>query len=102
MSGNFTEVDTPALENVKGVFNLQSTGDIGNVCADFYDPLRNKGRLPKGKYVCRGKLEEAQTAGQTPDAGGSNSDGGDKGAAVGLTVPTFALGLVGLIAAMLL
>lgn len=83
------------------MFNLQSTGDIGTVCADFYDPLKNKGRLPKGKYVCQGKLAQANTAGSTPKTGNGGS-GGDKGAAVGLTIPSISLGVVGLAAVLLL
>lgn len=98
-----TRVETPALDFVKGVFNLQSTGDIGTVCADFYDPLKNKGKLQKGKYVCQGKLEEASTAGSTPKGSSGGSGGsGDKGAAVGLTIPSISLGLVGLVAVFLL
>jgi hypothetical protein len=86
---------------VKGVFNLQSTGDIGSICSDFYDPLKSKGKLQKGKYVCEGKLEEASTAGSTPKSG-SGSGGDDKGAAVGLAIPSLSLGLVGLAAVLLL
>lgn len=101
MSGNFSKVETPSLDFVKGVFNLQSTGDIGTICTDFYDPLKSKGRLQKGKYVCEGKLEEASTAGSTPKSGSSSGD--DKqGAAVGLSVPSISLGLVGLVAVLFL
>lgn len=101
MSGNFSKVETPSLDLVKGVFNLQSTGDIGSICSDFYDPLKSKGKLQKGKYVCEGKLEEASTAGSTPKSG-SGSGGDDKGAAVGLAIPSLSLGLVGLAAVLLL
>ncbi|KAK3216410.1 hypothetical protein GRF29_8g3203272 [Pseudopithomyces chartarum] len=104
MSGNFTKIETPSLEFVKGVFNLQSVGDIGDICEKFYDPLKSKGKLQKGKYVCKGKLEEAKTAGQTPtgqtSSGGSGGD--DKGAASGLTIPSLSLGLVGMFAVLLL
>lgn len=83
------------------MFNLQSTGDFGDVCDSFYEPLKDKGKLQKGKYVCDGDLSEANTAGKTP---GSSNKGGDdkKGAAVGLTVPSVSLGLVGLFAVLLL
>ena len=97
-------IETPSLEFVKGVFNLQSVGDIGDICEKFYDPLKSKGKLQKGKYVCKGKLEEAKTAGQTPtgqsSSGGSGGD--DKGAASGLTIPSLSLGLVGMFAVLLL
>lgn len=101
MSGNFTKIETPSLEFVKGVFNLQSTGDIGDVCSDFYSPLKDKGKLQKGKYVCEGKLEKANTAGTTPGSSSSSDDDKD-GAAAGLAVPSISLGLVGLLAILLL
>lgn len=101
MSGNFSKVETPSLDFVKGVFNLQSTGDIGTICQDFYDPLKNKKKIQKGDYVCEGKLKEANTAGN--GVGSSNSGSNDKkGAAVGLAVPSISLGLVGLFAVLLL
>ena len=37
-------IETPSLDFVKGVFNLQSTGDIGDICEKFYDPLKDKKR----------------------------------------------------------
>lgn len=101
MSGNFSKVETPSLDYVKGVFNLQSTGDIGTVCADFYDPLKDKQKLQKGKYVCEGKLKEANTAGNAPDSSNSSGDS-KKSAASGLTVSGISLGLVGLLAVLLL
>lgn len=94
-------VSTPSLDFVKGVFNLQSTGDIGTVCQDFYEPLKSKGKLQKGKYVCQGKLQEASTAGNAPK-GGSGGSGDQKGAASGLALPSISLGFVGLVAVMFL
>lgn len=101
MSGNFSKVSTPKLSFVKGVFNLQSTGDFGNVCEDFYKPLQDKGKLQKGNYVCKGNLTKASTAGNTPSG---TTDGGSKpkGAAVGLTVPSMFLGFAGLFAVLFL
>jgi len=102
MSGNFSKVETPSLDYVKGVFNLQSTGDIGTICADFYDPLKGKQKLQKGKYVCQGKLTEANTAGEDPGSSTSGGKDDKKNAAVGFTVPSISLGLVGLFAVLLL
>ncbi|KAF1973123.1 hypothetical protein BU23DRAFT_465642 [Bimuria novae-zelandiae CBS 107.79] len=101
ISGNFSKVETPSLELVKGVFNLQSTGNIGDVCSKFYDPLRDSNKLPKGKYVCLGELDKANTAGTQP-SGSSSGSGNKPGAAVGLSVPSISLGLVGLFAILLL
>lgn len=54
--------------------------------------------------MCKGKLEEAKTAGQTPtgQTGSGGSGGDDKGAASGLTIPSLSLGLVGMFAVLLL
>ena len=97
-------IETPSLENVKGVFNLQSTGNIGDVCEKFYQPLKDKGRLQKDKYVCEGKLEKANTAGNAhgPSSGNGGNKDDKEGAAVGLAVPSISLGLVGLFAVLLL
>lgn len=92
LSGNLTKVETPKINLVVGVFNLQSTGDLGKACTDFYDPLNQKGKLgPKNKYVCKGMLEEAKTAG-SPTTG---TTGGTKptGAASPLHVQNAYLGL---------
>lgn len=80
------------------MFNLQSTADLGTVCADFYDPLRDKGKLPKTQYVCKGKLKEAGTAGTNP---GSGSSSNKTGAAIPLSVQYTPLGLAGLLAVLL-
>lgn len=82
---------------MKGVFNLQSTGDIGSVCDSFYDPLRDKGRLPKTKYECEGSLTDPGTAGTTPTGSSKPT-----GAASPLNVPQSYMGLAGLAAVFLL
>jgi hypothetical protein len=102
MSGNFSKVATPSLDFVKGVFNLQSEGDIGTVCKDFYEPLKSKKKLQKGGYECKGDLEEANTANIKPKEGSGGKNNDEEGAAVGFTVPSVSLGLVGLVAVLLL
>ncbi|KAF2690785.1 GPI-anchored cell wall organization protein Ecm33 [Lentithecium fluviatile CBS 122367] len=95
MSGDLTEVSTPSIDFVKGVFNLQSTNDLGNTC-DFYD--KKKSDLgPSSKYVCKGKLDEARTAG----GGTSGSSENKTGAAFPLHVQPTYLGLAGLAAVLL-
>jgi hypothetical protein len=94
LSGNITKISTPNLNFVKGVFNLQSTsGDIQQNCTDFYDPLRDKGRLPKTKYECKGSLTDPGTAGTKPQSSGKPT-----GAAMALGVEPTYMGLAGLLA----
>lgn len=99
-NGNFTEVSTPALNDVKGAFNLQSTGDVSKPCDEFYKPLKSKGKI-QGKYVCVGEVEKPAGQGSTPTSTGSNPK--KTGAASSLNVPSAAaMGLMGLVAALFL
>lgn len=93
-SGDLTEVATPKINFVKGVFNLQSTNDLGNTC-DFYNNIKSK-LGPAPKYVCQGKLNEARTAG-----GGTSGGNTTKNAAFPLHVQPTYLGLAGLAAVLL-
>ncbi|RKF63751.1 Protein ecm33 [Erysiphe neolycopersici] len=66
-SGNFSTPDLPALENVKGGFNLQSTSSID--CSNF-DSEHGAGKVIQGVYVCK----------TTSDVGGIGSGtGGNSG-----------------------
>jgi hypothetical protein len=95
MSGNLTDVETPKLKFVKGVFNLQSTADLGDSCKPYDSNKSNLGPAPK--YVCKGDLNEARTAGD----GTSKSKGNNTSAAFpSFVLPTY-LGLAGLGAALL-
>jgi hypothetical protein len=96
LSGNITKISTPTLNFVKGAFNLQSTGDIQGTCDDFYQPLKDDGKLA-GKYTCRGKLDDPGTAESTP-----TSSSKPTGAASPLGVQNTYLGLTGLLAVFLL
>lgn len=100
LSGNLTKVETPKINLVVGVFNLQSTDNINETCSDFYDPLNEKKKLgPTNKYTCKGELEEANTAGTNS---GSSGSGDREGAAPLLSVNSIYLCLVGLAAVFLL
>lgn len=93
-SGDLTSVQTPKINFVKGVFNLQSTNDLGNTC-DFYNNIKSK-LGPAPKYVCQGKLNEARTAG-----GGTSGGNSTKNAAFPLHMQPTYLGLAGLAAVLL-
>jgi len=95
-SGDLTEVQTPKINFVKGVFNLQSTNDLGNTC-DFYNNIKSK-LGPAPKYVCKGKLNEARTADGSSSGTNNNNT---KNAAFPLHVQPTYLGLAGLAAVLL-
>jgi len=97
MSGNFTSVETPVLDSVKGAFNLQSTDNVTATCA-FYQPLKSK-KLIQGGYKCVGKLIDPAGEGHT---GTKQGGSGDKtGAATTLSAVNGALGLAAMAAVLL-
>merc|ERR1712187_932380 len=52
-SGAFDSVDIPELSNVKGGFNMQSTGDFD---CDGFDK-KHKDRVIRGSYTCSAKVQ---------------------------------------------
>lgn len=95
LSGNMTKVDMPALNEVKGAFNLQSSGDTQGAC-DNFKKLADDGKL-KGEYFCEDQVSDPGTAGTRP-TGTTNSQ--ETGAASHLNVPV--MGAAGLLAAFFL
>jgi hypothetical protein len=99
-SGNFSEIATPALNDVKGAFNLQSTGDVQKTCDEFYKPLKSKDKI-QGKYECKGQVVTPGGQGTKPSTTGGKST--PTGAASTLDVQSnVAMGLFGLAAAFFL
>lgn len=97
-NGNMTEVSLPALNDVKGAFNIQSTGDIQGTCDDTFEPMKDKGKI-QGEYDCFGSVENPGGEGTTPTQTGGNAK--KTGAAVAINVENSAL-LAGLAAAFFL
>lgn len=95
ISGNMSNVETPALELVEGTFNLQSTGNVTETCA-FYENLKGDGI--KGKYFCKGKLVDPGQQGSKPTEQGSSKTG----AATSLSAVNGALSLAAMAAVFLL
>jgi hypothetical protein len=95
MFGSFTSVELPALEDNRGAFNIQSTGNIDSSCAVFNDK-HGPSKVIKGKYQCRGSLSEAGNASTTVTGGGSSSS---SGAANAMGYNAAALGFSGVLAA---
>ncbi|GIJ82403.1 3-prime end of extra cellular mutant protein [Aspergillus pseudoviridinutans] len=80
-SGNFDEVNMPKLENVKGQFNLQSTGNFS--CTSFDKAKSDK--IIKGAYKCKGGEPNPTTkdgsSGTTTTSSGSSASASKSSAA---------------------
>lgn len=95
MSGNFTSVQTPELNSVKGAFNLQSSGQLNDTC-DFYKDLHKKKLIQSKDYTCEGTLIDP---GQQGHDGTKQNGSGDKAnAAASLSPVNCALGLAAMAA----
>lgn len=95
MSGNFTSVQTPELNSVKGAFNLQSSGQLNDTC-DFYKDLHKKKLIQSKDYTCEGTLIDP---GQQGHDGTKQNGSGDKAnAAASLSPVNGALGLAAMAA----
>ncbi|KUJ12113.1 uncharacterized protein LY89DRAFT_222311 [Mollisia scopiformis] len=79
-SGNFSTPSLPALTNVKGGFNIQSTATID--CTSFQAEA-GSGKVIQGTYICK-TTADATTLGSSTTTGSSSgaSSTSSKGAAV--------------------
>lgn len=68
-TGNFTDVALPALSQVKGAFNMQSSGTLD--CSAF--DTDNSNKVIKGNYVCKGSLSKPGGQGTKPSSGATTS-----------------------------
>ncbi|KAL8821197.1 MAG: hypothetical protein Q9223_000712 [Gallowayella weberi] len=75
-SGNFTDVQLPALTQVQGAFNLQTSAKFD--CSGFDKLVPNK--VVKGKYYCASSLVKPGKEG-TRSGTSDGADSGDKSAA---------------------
>ena len=86
------------MGDVKGAFDLQSTGDITSACSHF-QPLSGQNNVIKGTYTCSGK--EASVSGVasgTSTATGSTTSS-TKASAANTVYISGATGLMGVVAA---
>ncbi|KAJ0109091.1 hypothetical protein N8I77_001781 [Diaporthe amygdali] len=104
LGGNFSNVEFPALEDVKGTFALSSTNDITDACTELKKlaPGSQGGNgVIQGKFTCTSNNEKANTGSTAGDSstGSSNSSS----AAVNVHVNSAVVGLsfVGLLAQLL-
>lgn len=99
-SGKFDEVSLGALENVKGGFNMQSTGNFS--CSEF-KKLRSD-KVIRGKYQCEGNKDHPTSAdGKSGASGTSDSKKPDssEGASVMNVANVPAMGLAAVFGALL-
>ncbi|OCK81807.1 hypothetical protein K432DRAFT_350312 [Lepidopterella palustris CBS 459.81] len=98
-NGNFTDVQLPSLGDVRGAFNIQSSGDLTKACANF-QTLKSSSVI-KGSYVCQGSVAKPGGAGTTPTPTSSGAATSKTGAAGRLDVSSSAvMGVSGILAAM--
>ncbi|KAF5487232.1 Protein ecm33 [Colletotrichum siamense] len=101
LRGNFSEVSIPALDDVKGAFDLQSTGDIDTSC-DVFNKM--EGKQIQGEYTCHSNNTNANSDSGTGGSAGGTKSGGSEGAAgiVSVNTAVLSLAIVGGLAQLLL
>ncbi|KAK0792326.1 cell wall protein Ecm33 [Friedmanniomyces endolithicus] len=100
-NGNFSSVSLPAISDIRGAFNLQSTSDISSSCNHF-QPLSGSNNVIKGTYTCSGGESNPGGTGTlspgTNSGSGSSASSSAKSSANGVYI-SGATGLMGVVAA---
>jgi len=102
LRGNFTTVELPSLNDVKGAFDISSTSDISSVCTTF-SAMSSSGGNGKiqGTFTCSGNNENANDV--NSDGGSSSNNGNSAGVIIGSNLPiAFTVAALGGIALMFL
>lgn len=97
LRGSFTKVEFPALNDVKGAFDISSTGDIQSSCDNFKKLAKQGGGGQiQGTFSCTSHNENAN---EDTGTGTSGSGSGDKkdDAASGVVLNTALLGLAAVV-----
>ncbi|KUI61157.1 Protein ecm33 [Cytospora mali] len=106
LGGNFSAVEFPDLEDVKGTFELSSTGDISDSCTtlkkDAPGSQGGNGNI-QGKFTCTSNNAEANTGSTKGDSSTGSGSSNSSSAAVNVHVNSAVIGLsfVGLLAQLL-
>lgn len=91
-------VSAPALNEVDGAFNIQSSAQLSG--CDAFQKLKSGSQI-RGKYYCNGTVSKPSGVGSNPSTTGSNgSKSTQSGSANAMYVPTAAAGVMGVVAAM--
>lgn len=95
----FCSCTLPKINDVRGAFNVQSSGDLTKDCSTF-DGQKGSNMALKGDYQCAGKQSNPGDSGSTTS---SSSGSGKTGAANHLDMPSTAVytGVLGVLAAMM-
>lgn len=93
-------VELPKLADVRGAFNLQSSGDLNNTCSNFKS-LAGSNNVIKGTFTCSGAVEDPSSDPSSASAttSGTSSSSTAKSAAAGFAAPVAVTGLMGVLAA---
>merc|ERR1711939_447500 len=96
--GDFTKVSTPALNEVDGAFNIQSSSELSG--CDAFQKLKSGSEI-RGKFFCNGTVAKPSGVGSNPSVTGSggSSKSTNTGAANSMYIPTAAAGVMGVVAA---
>ncbi|KAK6843520.1 gpi-anchored cell wall organization protein ecm33 protein [Apiospora arundinis] len=96
LRGSFDEVSLPAIDDVRGVFQVTSTEDISASCKVF-DGLGNKVGGDGGKIDCTSKNQNANNdTSSTGSSDGSSGDGKSGASSMSMSMSTvFSLAAVG-------
>ena len=89
----------PALKEVDGAFNIQSSSVLGG--CDAFQKLKSGSQI-RGKFFCNGTVARPSGVGSNPSVTGSGSStkSTSTGAANAMYVPTAAAGVMGVVAAL--
>lgn len=99
LRGNFTTVDFPEIDNVKGAFDVSSTANIEKSCDELKKAAPRSqggdGRI-EGVFTCTANNEQANedTDGSTSDSGNVDGSDDDENSAAGLVFNAALFGLV--------
>lgn len=66
---NDRRIELPALTEVAGTFNIQSTGQVQDTCDDVFEPLKKNGSI-RGSFTCVGEVANPGGEGSTPTVTG--------------------------------
>lgn len=73
MNGNFSKIDLPALYEVGGAFNIQSTGEVQETCDEVFEPLSKNGSIKSNEFTCKGFVANPGGEGSTPTVTGAGA-----------------------------
>lgn len=102
-------VSIPAVTDIRGAFNVQSTSDISSECSKFQNEA-GPNDVIKGDFQCAGKQDTPSDATPTGSSATTSGDGGSGSSGSGssgnfagpIGVPSMQMtGVMGVIAAMI-